>query len=132
MAIVNRLGGYHPIEGRRVASPIFRNSEQFIRECFSLLARGILPSEILDRGCSLVEQIFQCLGERLFDQHLNILIPLVQELVRRNANFKIEIQEIDQGIPCIDLTCQQIAFIYWKQLAKKVTPQEIQLGISFS
>ena len=40
------------------------------------------------------------------DAALDQLLPLIGELVRRGANFKERVDEVETGIPCIDYTCQ--------------------------
>lgn len=95
------------------------SAEGFIRECLYLLQSGVSPNRALGDKCSLVETVFQYLGERRFDGYLGLLLPLIEELIKKSANFQERVIEIDHGITCIDFTCQQVAFIYWKQLAKE-------------
>lgn len=118
--MTNRVGPCtaHLNENNNIAI-LNTSEEEFIRDCCSLLQRGISPNQVLSNEYSLIEKVFQYLGERRFDDSLNLLLPLIEELTRKSADFKKRVTEIEYGIPCIDLTCQQIAFIYWKQLAKE-------------
>lgn len=100
---VNLVTQYEPSQN---PDPI----EVYIGECFQWLKQRTNDS-------SLVEGIFQLLAQRHFDKHLNQLLPLVQELVNRGANFKEKLVSLN------GLSCQQIAFLYLVKLDEENHPE---------
>lgn len=95
------------------------DGEDWILNCLSLLHQKVNPNKQLADGYSLVQKSFKYLGERAFDRDLRTFLLLVETLATKGADFGLRVTEIEHGIPCIDFSCGQIAYIYWKQLAKE-------------
>lgn len=95
---------------------------QFISDCLMRLRQNISPYAPLSNGQSLLDRIFQYLGERRFDNHLELLLPLMQSLREKGTDFRRKITQGESGITGIDLThltCRQVALVCYDKLLRE-------------
>lgn len=66
-------------------------------------------------------KVFPYFYEGRFDEHLELLLILVQEFVTRGGDFK-EMVTVDPGMHSWDLACHQVAFLRHKALVNQQHP----------
>ena len=115
----------YPVQKTYQELPLFLTAEQFIRDCHLLLNRGVSPHQTLNGDTSLMEAIFPYLSAGRFDDHLQLLLPLIQALADRGADFSEMVvvgTETGNIVDEWDLACHNAVFLHFRDLAKKQHP----------
>jgi|GEM_PF-4951425 len=113
----------YPFQQNVQSLPPFHTAEQFIEDCQLLLSRGVCPHQTLSDHTSLIQTIFPYLFAGRFDDHLQLLLPLIQAMADKEADFS---EMVVVGAGTVgggwDLACHQAALLHFRDLAKKQHP----------